>query len=182
MSIHGMRAPPSSVTPLESTSAAVLAPGGGELVMPTHNSMLQFWDAAQGQHVGKLQVCLTKRQESSCFQATDRSPCTPNLLPRCIYCIYYAYITVATMAAMLHTLCSTVRVIGNVRLLGIKVVSVCCLNDQLHVGHQVQHCYVCMLACLLLTNRGGALSLLPPSIAYFTIRGKPVCCCTEACT
>ena len=56
MSIHGLRPPPRSVTPLQSTSAAVLAPGGGELVMPTDNSMLQFWDAAGDRHVDKLQV------------------------------------------------------------------------------------------------------------------------------
>lgn len=56
MSLHGMRPPPRSVTSLESTSAAVLAPGGGELVLPTDNSMLQFWDVAREHHVDKLQV------------------------------------------------------------------------------------------------------------------------------
>ena len=56
MSLHGMRPPPRSVTSLESTSAAVLVPGGGELVLPTDNSMLQFWDVAREHHVDKLQV------------------------------------------------------------------------------------------------------------------------------
>ena len=56
VSIHGMRPAPRSVTPLQSTSAAVLAPGGGELVTPADNSMLQFWDAVRDQHVDKLQV------------------------------------------------------------------------------------------------------------------------------
>ena len=56
VSIHGMRPPPRTVSALQSTSAAVLAPGGGELVMPTDNSMLQFWDAARDRHVDRLQV------------------------------------------------------------------------------------------------------------------------------
>ncbi|KAL3140577.1 hypothetical protein ABBQ32_005152 [Trebouxia sp. C0010 RCD-2024] len=56
MSIHGMRGPPRGATPLQSTSAAVLVPGSGHLVMPTDNSMLQFWDAARDRHVAKLQV------------------------------------------------------------------------------------------------------------------------------
>lgn len=58
VSIHGMRPPPRTVSALQSTSAAVLAPGGGELVMPTDNSMLQFWDAARDRHVDRLQVPL----------------------------------------------------------------------------------------------------------------------------
>ena len=58
MCIHGMREAPRGVLPLESTSAAVLAPGSGNLVMPTENSVLQFWDAARDRHVAKLQVCL----------------------------------------------------------------------------------------------------------------------------
>lgn len=58
MSILGMRPPPRTVSALQSTSAAVLAPGGGELVLPTDNSMLQFWDAARDRHVNRLQVPL----------------------------------------------------------------------------------------------------------------------------
>lgn len=57
VSIHGMRPAPHNLTPLQASSAAVLAPGGGELVLPADNSMLQFWDAARDCHVDRLQVC-----------------------------------------------------------------------------------------------------------------------------
>lgn len=58
VSVHGIRPAPRSLTPLQASSAAVLAPGGGELVLPADNSMLQFWDAARDCHVDRLQVCV----------------------------------------------------------------------------------------------------------------------------
>ena len=56
VSIHGMRPAPRSVSAMQSSSAAVLAPGGGELVLPADNSLLQFWDAVRDCHVDRLQV------------------------------------------------------------------------------------------------------------------------------
>ena len=56
VSIHGMRSAPRSVPAMQSAAAAVLVPGSSELVLPTDNSMLQFWDAARISHVDKLQV------------------------------------------------------------------------------------------------------------------------------
>lgn len=56
VSIHGIRPAPRSLTPLQASSAALLAPGGGELVLSADNSMLQFWDAARDCHVDRLQV------------------------------------------------------------------------------------------------------------------------------
>lgn len=56
VSIHGMRAPPRSVPSMQSAAATVLAPGSGHLVLPTDNSMLQFWDTTRDCHVDKLQV------------------------------------------------------------------------------------------------------------------------------
>ena len=56
VSIHGMRAAPRSVPAMQSAAAAVLVPGSSELVLPTDNSMLQFWDAARDIHMDKLQV------------------------------------------------------------------------------------------------------------------------------
>lgn len=56
-SVHGIRPAPRSLTPLRASSSAVLAPGGGELVLAADNSMLQFWDAARDCHVDRLQVC-----------------------------------------------------------------------------------------------------------------------------
>ena len=58
VSIHGIRPAPRSLTPLQASSAALLAPGGGELVLPADNSMLQFWDAARDCHVDRLQVSI----------------------------------------------------------------------------------------------------------------------------
>lgn len=58
VSVHGMRPPPRSVSATQSSSAAVLAGAAGHLVLPAHNSLLQFWDAARDCHVHHLQVCL----------------------------------------------------------------------------------------------------------------------------
>ena len=58
VSVHGMGAPPRSVPAMQSASAAVLAGAAGHLVLPAHNSLLQFWDAARDCHVHSLQVCL----------------------------------------------------------------------------------------------------------------------------
>ena len=58
VSVHGMGPPPRSVPAMQSASAAVLAGAGGHLVLPAHNSLLQFWDAARDCHVHSLQVCL----------------------------------------------------------------------------------------------------------------------------
>ncbi len=59
VSVHGMRPPPRSVSAMQSSSAAVLAGAAGHLVLPAHNSLLQFWDAARDCHVHRLQVCLS---------------------------------------------------------------------------------------------------------------------------
>ncbi|KAL0052292.1 hypothetical protein WJX82_011440 [Trebouxia sp. C0006] len=56
VSVHGMRPPPRSVSEMQSSSAAVLAGAAGHLVLPAHNSLLQFWDAARDCHVHRLQV------------------------------------------------------------------------------------------------------------------------------
>ncbi len=58
VSVHGMRLPPRSVSAMQSSSTAVLAGAAGHLVLPAHNSLLQFWDAARDCHVHRLQVCL----------------------------------------------------------------------------------------------------------------------------
>ncbi len=58
VSVHGLRPAPRSVSAMQSSSAAVLAGGGGHLVLPADNSLLQFWDAARDCHVHRLQVCL----------------------------------------------------------------------------------------------------------------------------
>ncbi|KAK9813012.1 hypothetical protein WJX72_007479 [[Myrmecia] bisecta] len=51
--VNGLRSGPKrAVVP----TTAVFIPGSGELVLPTDNSMLQFYDAAHDRHVGKLQV------------------------------------------------------------------------------------------------------------------------------
>lgn len=79
VSILGMRPPPRTVSALQSTSAAVLAPGGGELVLPTDNSMLQFWDAARDRHVNRLQVphvLLIHLGKLLCHTFHDTSCCT----------------------------------------------------------------------------------------------------------
>lgn len=59
VSVHGMQPPPRNVSAMQSSSAAVLTGAGGHLVLPAHNSLLQFWDAARGCHVHCQQVCLS---------------------------------------------------------------------------------------------------------------------------
>ena len=62
MSIQGIRPPLWGLRKpgLPSSSiAAAIAPGGGELVLPADNSLLQFWDAARDRHIDRLQVTVS---------------------------------------------------------------------------------------------------------------------------
>lgn len=56
-SIHGMRRPPHKLPDRHiEQSAVAMLPGGGELVIASDSTILQFYDAHKDRHIDKVQV------------------------------------------------------------------------------------------------------------------------------